>query len=100
MTGLRVSITAKNETNLSFILSHKVITCPPLRKIDRVNINPVRCLNEPTNFNDGCAQSCKSGFKFVSGEQKRVCRADGTWSGSELICKGRFKEHTRFVKDW
>lgn len=65
----------------------QIITCPTVRKIDNVNINPVKCLTATTNFNDACAYSCKSGFQFVSGDQKRVCLHDGTWSGTELMCR-------------
>ncbi|XP_065668355.1 sushi, von Willebrand factor type A, EGF and pentraxin domain-containing protein 1 isoform X2 [Hydra vulgaris] len=64
----------------------RIVTCPQLRKIDNVNVNPIRCLNEPTDFNDACSFSCKPGFKYISGEQNRVCLQDGTWSGKELVC--------------
>ena len=72
----------------TYFLVFPVITCPQLRKIDNVNINPLKCLSEPTNFNDACTSSCKPGFKYVSGDQTRVCLHDGTWSGKELLCLG------------
>eukprot|EP00794_Sanderia_malayensis_P007132 gene7132-7937_t len=64
-----------------------VIQCPMLRKIDNVNITPLKCLNSKSNFNDGCAYECKTGFTGVSGDLSRKCKADGTWSGAELVCK-------------
>lgn len=70
--------------NLNFL----VVTCPEVRKIDNVNILPVKCLTHPTNYNDGCAYSCKPGFEFIKGDQKRVCSHDGTWIGEELVCQG------------
>eukprot|EP00111_Clytia_hemisphaerica_P006027 TCONS_00017431-protein len=80
--------TCKVDGQWSHSLPHcQVVTCPTVRKIDNVNIEPVSCLTKATNFNDGCAYSCKPGFKFVSGDQKRVCSHDGTWIGQELVCK-------------
>lgn len=48
-------------------------------------------MTKTTKFTDACAYSCKPGFKYVSGDQKRVCQHDGTWSGVELVCKGKTK---------
>ena len=75
--------------NSIFSFSHLVVTCLAVRRIENVNIYPVRCMTTTTNFNDGCSYSCKPGFKFVSGDQKRVCSHDGTWTGTELVCKGK-----------
>ena len=54
-----------------------------------MNITPERCINSKTNFDDGCAYSCKLGYTLVSGNQARKCQADGTWSGTELVCEGK-----------
>ena len=48
----------------------------------------MRCINSKTNYNDGCAYSCKRGYTAISGNQARKCQADGTWSGQELVCEG------------
>lgn len=78
----------KSNGQWSHSLPHcEVVTCPPVRKIDNVNIVPVNCMKKSTNFNDGCAYSCKPGFKYIRGDQKRVCSHDGTWIGNELVCK-------------
>eukprot|EP00795_Rhopilema_esculentum_P000716 gene716-10430_t len=66
-----------------------VIKCPSLRRVDNVNITPERCINSKTNFDDGCAYSCKLGYTLVSGNQARKCQADGTWSGTELVCEDK-----------
>ena len=70
------------------VSKYLVVTCPAVRKIDNVNIEPVHCMTKSTNFNDGCAYSCKPGFKYIQGDQRRVCSHDGTWTGQELVCKG------------
>ena len=54
----------------------------------------MRCINSKTNYNDGCAYSCKRGYTAISGNQARKCQADGTWSGQELVCEGNLLKVT------
>ena len=34
--------------------------------------------------------TCNHGFRKIAGNEKRVCRADGIWSGSEIRCLSKY----------
>ncbi|XP_071957146.1 low-density lipoprotein receptor-related protein 2-like [Antedon mediterranea] len=41
---------------------------------------------KPSLFRSICSFRCKPGSEKVSGDETRVCQADGTWSGQALSC--------------
>ena len=40
-------------------------------------------------FGDKCLFYCDIGYRQIKGSTKRVCQADGTWSGKAPYCQGK-----------
>ncbi|XP_064639296.1 CUB and sushi domain-containing protein 3-like [Lineus longissimus] len=38
-------------------------------------------------YNSKLSFSCASGTQYTSGDKRRTCQADGTWSGSHIVCQ-------------
>ena len=42
------------------------------------------------SYEDTCSLTCNTGYE-LTGSDNRTCQSDGSWSGSDSICKrGRF----------
>ena len=41
-------------------------------------------------FGDKCLLYCHLGFRQINGSTERICQANGTWSGDEPYCQGKW----------
>ncbi|XP_066294703.1 sushi, von Willebrand factor type A, EGF and pentraxin domain-containing protein 1-like [Branchiostoma lanceolatum] len=39
---------------------------------------------------ENCSFTCNHGYEIHTGNDSRICEADGTWSGSSASCRGKF----------
>ena len=46
------------------------------------------------SYNAKVTFSCNAANFKLSGSQERTCQADGTWSGTQPVCLGKFKART------
>lgn len=80
-----------NLTKSYFLSSIAVITCPTLP-------TPPHGTKLGCHWNvmyDGtvCHFSCNDGF-IGSGSQERRCQRNGTWTGQDFGCQGKFPTHS------
>ena len=69
----------------SFILLH-VVACKPLKS---PNFGAVTCsLNnyEAPSYEVTCSFTCNTGYELI-GSSKRTCQSDGSWSGTNTMCR-------------
>ncbi|CAK8686175.1 unnamed protein product [Clavelina lepadiformis] len=59
--------------------------CPALELPDFASVTPSTCSTGSMEEGDSCGFQCTSGFS-MAGSRDRVCRAEGTWSGVDVIC--------------
>ncbi|XP_022807492.1 sushi, von Willebrand factor type A, EGF and pentraxin domain-containing protein 1-like isoform X2 [Stylophora pistillata] len=66
----------------------EAIHCPALA--DPVNSvkSGYGCAGASSTYGTSCFFTCMTGYYMVSGSQKRTCLHTGTWSGTQLRCKG------------
>ena len=78
---------------LSFI---SVLTCPQLEAPNNGYFVNNRCKSV---LNAACGLRCKQGFD-LQGSGLRICREDGTWSGTDTQCisKINFTFYSNFLK--
>ena len=46
------------------------------------------CSEDDVNYGTTCQFNCRDGYKVVNGSLLRTCKADRSWSGAQLVCKG------------
>jgi len=53
-----------------------------------------------TSYKDTCSFTCNTAY-VLTGSDTRTCQSDGSWSGSETMCrKGRkYVEHSHICHD-
>ena len=62
-----------------------LVPCPPLIDSNAVN----SCLlgdNRDSFYEDTCSFTCNTGYE-LTGSGTRTCQSDGSWSGSDDVCK-------------
>ena len=55
------------------------------------SITPV---SENYYFGSAISYMCDTGYERVSGDDRRICQANQTWSGAEIECTGKSKIYT------
>lgn len=68
--------------------------CPPVDKPSMGDVNV-----SGKHFGSRAVYTCPHGYHVV-GLQSRLCQADGTWAGSEPICKQNSKWISDFVNEF
>ena len=63
--------------------SFTVVTCP---EITLTLDHGQQWLPHASEFGSVTNSSCDTGYKHTSGNQRRECQANGTWSGTHPIC--------------
>lgn len=66
-----------------------VVRCPRLSPPPHSVQTGCRYAATDNVFGDKCHFSCEIGHHRVGGSTQRVCQADGSWSGKEIICQGK-----------
>ena len=42
-------------------------------------------------YNEEVTYTCRLGYRKIEGDDKRLCQADGTWSGTPPTCTSKFR---------
>lgn len=45
-------------------------------------------LHNDTSYGGHVLYACAAGYRHVSGDLRRTCVGNGSWSGTEPLCKG------------
>ena len=65
---------------------HTVVPCPTLTDPHNGAIYCSLGENGIPSYNDTCSFTCNTGYE-LTGSDTRTCQNDGSWSGSETICR-------------
>ena len=70
--------------------------CPPLPQVEEAELT---CSSEFLRPNSSCQYRCQSEELYFTGEWRRTCQQDGTWSGGEdqFACHQRAGEQSLLV---
>jgi len=70
----------------TFLYYVALVTCPPLTAPDNGNIDCSVGGDGEANSGDSCTFTCDDGYE-LKGNTSRKCGNDGSWSGSDAICR-------------
>ena len=73
--------------HIIFLILVEAITCPPLDSPENGRIDCLLGDDGEPNLGDFCIYICDEGYN-ITGSTRRTCRADGTWSGTDVTCTG------------
>ena len=69
-------------TNVLFIL----VSCPQLTDPNNGVIDCSLGDDEVPSYEDTCSYTCNTGYE-LTGSDTRTCQSDGSWSGSDDVCR-------------
>ena len=67
-----------------YYIIHTVVQCPDLS--DSIENGKVLVTPTARTVNSTAEYSCDGGYKLDKGDVKRICQAEGTWSGEAPQC--------------
>ena len=62
------------------------VSCPELNNLNNGIMNCRSKEDEKYFYEDSCSFTCNADYE-LTGSDTRTCQSDGSWSGSESICK-------------
>ena len=69
-----------------YMCTDELVECPPLTNpINGMMTCSLKDVGTPS-YGDTCSFTCKIGHE-LNGTSTRTCQSNGSWSGSEAICK-------------
>lgn len=63
------------------------VTCPSIPVPEHGKRTGLGCSDVNPIYQTLCIFECLTGYKIVAGNEKRICKADGQWTGDELQCE-------------
>jgi len=65
-----------------------LVTCPSLSEHNGGNVNVICSLGDDgvPSFEDTCNIDCAAGYE-LTGNDTRTCQSNGSWSGSNDVCR-------------
>ena len=63
-----------------------LVSCPLLDDPSNGTINCSLGDDEVPSYEDTCSFTCDTGYE-LSGNDTRTCQSDGSWSGSDVVCR-------------
>jgi len=63
-----------------------VVVCPSLTDSNNGAMTCFLGGDENPTYGDTCSFTCNTGYE-LTGSDTRTCQNDGSWSGSETMCK-------------
>ena len=63
-----------------------VVRCPSLTNPDNGTINCLLGNDDAFSYGDTCNFTCNTGYE-LAGSDTRTCQSDGSWSGSDDVCR-------------
>ena len=64
------------------------VLCLPLTNPNNGMINCSLGDDEVSSYEDTCSFTCNTGYE-LTGSDTRTCQGDGSWSGSDVVCRRR-----------
>ena len=65
----------------------RTVRCSPLTNPNNGEISCSLGDDGVYSYEDTCSFTCNTGYE-LTGSDTRTCQSDGSWSGSDAVCKG------------
>ena len=78
------------------ILLYILVSCPSLTNPNNGMINCSLGDDKVPSYEDTCSYTCNTGYQ-LNGSDTRTCQSDGSWSGSDAMCKRSEYYHVEYI---
>ena len=65
-----------------------IVPCPSLTEPNNGALNCSLGDDGVPSYEDTCSFTCNTGYE-LTGSSTRTCQSDGSWSSSDIFCKGK-----------